>query len=103
MKEIKVFQIKYNENEPQTHFRMFESLATLKRHNMQFDFKYYKEVYSGLINADNVEDIYRLLQFEKPNGYKGHSLSVSDIVLIDGKYMFCDSYGFTDVTKLVSE
>ena len=33
----------------------------------------------------------------QPEDYKNHSMSVSDIVSIDGKEYFCDSFGWCDV------
>ena len=31
---------------------------------------------------------------QKPESYKGHSLSVSDIVVLDGVNYYVDSFGF---------
>lgn len=97
MKQVKVLQINVNNNE-QNAMRLFSSLSMLKRMKMPFDSSVYKVVYQGAMDVEDVEDVYIKLQGTKPNGYKGHSLSVSDIVLIDGKYMFCDSFGFVDVS-----
>ena len=97
MKHIKVLQI--DSKKENAHFRMFESLESLQRHKLNFNFNYYKIVYDGMMdNVENPEDVYKQLQFTKPKGYKGHSLSVSDIVVMDGKFLFCNSFGFVDVT-----
>lgn len=49
-------------------------------------------------NTDNInsllEAIYMRFQFAKPNGYIGHSLSISDIVEVDGTKYYVDSFGF---------
>lgn len=100
MKQIKVFQIKHN-NDKQTHYRLFSSLRTLKAMKLDFDFSYYTEIFNGQMNVTNAEDVYMQLQGTKPNGYNGHTLSVSDIVEMDGKMLFCDSFGFTDITDKI--
>ena len=97
MKQVTIFQINVNDNE-QNAMRLFSSLSMLKRMGMSFDSSVYKVVYEGTMDVEDFEDVYMRLQWTKPNGYKGHSLSVSDIVLMDGKYMFCDSVGFVDVS-----
>ena len=95
MKEVKILQIKES---AETHYKMFTPLKRLERLGLQFNPNDYKVVFSGEMDVDNAEDVYMRLQFTKPEGYKGHSLSVSDIVVMDGKYLFCDSFGFIDVT-----
>ena len=32
-----------------------------------------------------------------PIGFRGHSLSVSDVVSLNGEYYFCDSFGFKKI------
>jgi hypothetical protein len=66
---------------------------------MDFDPSIYLCVFEGLLAVNDLEEVYMALQGTKPQGYKGHSLSVSDLVEIDGKIYYCDSYGFKDVTK----
>lgn len=70
-----------------------------------FDFKEYNEVYSSSIEAEDnshVEDIceelFYIFNEERPSDFFGHSLSVSDIVEIDGRYYYCDSFGFKEIT-----
>lgn len=96
MKEVTILQI--NNKVENAHYKMFSSLSMLERLGLQFNKNDYKVVFKGTMEVDDAEDVYMRLQFAKPEGYKGHSLSVSDIVYMDGKYMFCDSFGFVDVS-----
>ena len=59
--------------------------------------KYYKTVFSGELPVRNLEAIYLLLNTERPEGYVGHSLSVSDVVEVDGKRYFVDNFGFKEI------
>lgn len=69
----------------------------------KFDFSIYDEVWSGepQRNWKTLEGIFEIFNLHHPEDFKGHSLSVSDIVQIinepdkeeDGFY-FCDSFGW---------
>lgn len=58
----------------------------------------YEKVYEGEIEEPfELDDIYARYQGKKPEGYKGHSLSMSDLIEIDGKYHYVDEYGFQEI------
>ena len=61
----------------------------------------YREVYSGYIEGDDVyavlEVLFTIFNVKHPEDFIGHSLSVSDVVKIDGKYYYCDSIGWEEV------
>lgn len=64
--------------------------------------EYYDKVYEGDIETDKtdeyeiLEEIFTLLNINHPADYNGHSLSVSDIVNLNGKDYYCDSYGWVE-------
>lgn len=62
----------------------------------------YVQVYSDDVPYDKSVDMFLEYLFQKFNLYRpidfgGHSMSVSDIVKIDGKYYFCDSIGWKNI------
>ena len=65
----------------------------------------YTCVYSGTIyEQDNesieelLESMYILFNLNKPEKYKGHSLSVSDIIRFeDGRLFYVDTFGFKEI------
>ena len=61
----------------------------------------YRIVFDGQLAADNFEDIFRIFNIEHPAGYKGRSLSVSDIVeLYDDKnssFFYCNTNGYKKI------
>lgn len=72
----------------------------------------YDMVYQGNVEARDLEDVYRIFNTECPQDFKGHSLSVSDVVeVVEGPgtapgFYFCDCIGFRRVEfrpKLASE
>ena len=65
--------------------------------------EYYEKTYEGNIDTDKtdefeiLEEIFTLLNINHPEDYKGHSLSVSDIVVLNDKKYYCNSYGWDEI------
>ena len=50
-----------------------------------------------------LEHIYSVFNIHKPRDFKGHSLSVSDVVTLDGAAYYVDVYGFKRLEKFKEE
>ena len=65
--------------------------------------EYYEKTYEGNLETsstdvmDILEELFTELNINHPIDYKGHSLSVSDIVVIDCHYYYCDAYGWKEI------
>ena len=57
----------------------------------------YDEVFNAEIKETDPEDIYRRFNTEGHPLHRGHSLSVSDVVVTDQGAYFCDSIGFKKI------
>ncbi|MEE1261625.1 DUF3846 domain-containing protein [Ruminococcus sp.] len=61
----------------------------------------YDKIFSGDVDCNNLEAVYRMFNTDHPEGYTGRSLSVSDVVEItdsDKKgFYFCDNIGFQKI------
>lgn len=67
-----------------------------------FDINDYSLIYEGEINiTESIENIleYLFMKFNTklPEGYKGHSLSVSDIIELNGVKYYVDDIGFKNI------
>lgn len=69
--------------------------------NNGFNLDDYKVVYEGDIEVSDdqsthncLEKLFTKFNLTRPEGFKGHSLSVSDIVELDGFNYYCDSCGW---------
>ena len=66
----------------------------------------YEVVYEGVIKDSNVEDaleeLFMIFNTCWPADFKGHSMSVSDVVELEGVYYYCDHVGFKKITKFCS-
>ena len=58
----------------------------------------YRCVYDGHLYFKTPDDIFYILNTRRPEGYTGHSLSVSDIVVIEGQALFCDTFGWKSIS-----
>lgn len=61
----------------------------------------YERVYMGRYYGESLEDIFEKFNMDHPKDFTGHSLSVSDVVVLhqDGieQAYFVDQFGFTDI------
>ncbi|VDN49232.1 protein of unknown function [Petrocella atlantisensis] len=86
----------------------FENLERLKSRDLKVEYSNYDFIYSGKLQEGmNLEDIYTKFNIDRPDDFKGHSLSVSDVVVLvkDGETTahFVDSFGFKEVPEFVNE
>ena len=93
--KIKVFQVNPDLD---CHNTLFRSYDCAMKSAGRIDPSIYKTVFNGNVDAQDLEDVFAVLNFSQPVGYNGHSLSVSDIVEIEGSGCFyCDSFGFQEL------
>lgn len=63
--------------------------------------EHYNIVYDGQLETNDLEAIYTRCNTNHPPGYRGHSLSMSDVVeLYDeegSEYHYCDRFGFKQI------
>ena len=93
--KIKVFQVNPELDRYDTLFRSYDSAM---KSAGKIDPSIYKTVFAGNVEAEVLEDVFAALNFSQPVGYNGHSLSVSDIVEIEGGgHHYCDTFGFQEL------
>lgn len=96
MKKLEVYQIR--KDAPDKHYKIFEPYDRLIKYFGEVNFNDYECIYDGLIEMNaTLDDIFEMCNLNHPIGYLGHSLSVSDIVHINGKYYYCDSIGWKEL------
>lgn len=81
--------------------------------NCEYSFKYYEQckdkinlddyevVYEGELDypemPNALEELFKIFNIKIPEDFKGHSMSISDIVEIDGKNYYCDMIGWKEL------
>ena len=84
----------------------FEPLDSIHRNGLSVKPENYELVYEApMTEKDNLESIYTRFNVDRPADFTGHSLSVSDIVVLhqDGKDTahYCDRAGFSEVPEFL--
>ena len=100
--EFKIFQLK-NTRETEYGFMWWEFA---KEHGFKMDD--YEEVYSSEreYRRNFLDILFEEFNINRPEDFRGHSLSVSDVVAVkrmDKKwhYYYCDSFGWEDITDRI--
>ncbi len=100
-----IYQIRHDIDE--RHDIMFESLSDLKKRGYDVVRDNYAEVYRGVYGEDmTLEGLYEVFNCHRPEDFRGHSMSVSDVVVLtlEGRKMayYCDAFGFTAVPQFLA-
>lgn len=99
--KYEIYQLKSGE---ENRYLRFESYDDLRNHGYDVDFNNYEKVYEGDLTEDTtLESLYTKFNIDHPEDFKGHSLSVSDIIVLrrhgDFSANYVDDVGY----KLVPE
>ena len=104
-----IYQLKEG---PEQHLLRFASLAEL--HGLPVDAKHYDKVYTAAIPETGshnpsaiMEDLYAKFNLYRPDDFHGHSLSVSDVVVLklngQSQAYYTDSYGFVPLPGFLAD
>ena len=97
--EYKIYQLK---NSPENHAIRFEGYSLAEKHGEPANPENYDLVYWGSLDEfedeNKLEAIYTKFNLDRPEDFKGHSLSVSDIIVMNNEANYVDTYGFVDVS-----
>ena len=94
--KIKVFQIVSERDKRNVKFAGLEEMKKYQGSD-KVNAALYEEVFDGDVDRNTLEGVYELLNTDPPPLYRGHSMSVSDIVKTEEGFFYCDRYGFKTV------
>lgn len=100
--KIKIYQINSKRDINNMLFMPYDRLEKYQG-SSDVDCKIYDLIYENNVECNGLEDVYKMFNINRPDDFKGHSLSVSDIVevvdsdKIEKGFYFCDSVGFKKV------
>ena len=100
--DIAIYQVNMGRDHNRVAFQSIDELERFQG-SSEIESEIYDKVFEGEVSCENLEDVYRMFNLDHPKGYKGRSLSVSDVVEVIGAdvestYNFCDSIGFQKVS-----
>lgn len=90
------------------YYHRFESLDRLEKSGIKVEKDNYRLVYiAPLQEGQTLDDIFEEFNLFRPEDFTGHSLSVSDIVLLhkngENQAMYVDSFGFRAVSQFLEK
>ncbi len=87
---------------------LYRNLDFIKREGIEVRGEDYSFIYGGrLAEGESLDSLYDKFNYAHPEDFKGHSLSVSDVVVTgrggEVKAYFVDSFGFTELPDFVRQ
>lgn len=100
-----IYQLKDGDD---LHYHRFEPLERLQAAGLSVEAANYELIYTApLQKSETLEGIYTRFNIDHPEDFKGHSLSVSDVVVLhqDGgdRAFYVDSFGFSEVPQFLEQ
>jgi hypothetical protein len=102
MMDITIYQIDPDRDQKSIAFVALDHLEKWQG-SSEIDAGIYGKAFEGEVEADDLEGIYEIFNLDKPDGFHGRSMSVSDVVAVhDPKngttdYFYCDAIGFRKI------
>ena len=94
---VKIYQINSDRcSDPRLKFSGLKEVEKLTGKST-VDPAIYEEVFNAELDTDNLEEIYAQFNTGRHPLHRGHSLSVSDVVVIGKDAYFCDRVGFKKI------
>lgn len=98
--KIAIYQINPDRDENNVAFLNYENLERFQG-SAALRSEIYDKVFEGEVECGTLEEVYQMFNLDHPDGYRGRSLSVSDVIEVIGEekstFHFCDSIGFREV------
>ena len=107
-KQIGTFDIYQLKDTAETRYMQFVSMESLKRQGKAVDQSNYDHMYSGkLFQGETLDSIYERFNLHHPQDFRGHSLSISDVIVLhqngQDQAFYVDSFGFKQVPEFFAD
>ena len=94
--KIKVYQIDVTVDKNRVKFESYEDLEKYQG-DKNVKPELYERVFTGDVEANNLEDVFTIFNTTSHPLYRGHSMAMSDIVVNADGAFYCDAVGFKKV------
>lgn len=100
-----IYQLKHGD---ELHYHRFESLESLEKHNLSVQKDNYELIYTAsLKEGQTLDDIFEEFNLFRPEDFTGHSLSVSDIIMVhkagENTAQYVDTMGFKEIPDFLEQ
>ena len=94
--QIRIYQINSERDCNQVKFRGLDSIRKLQK-SSKVNASLYDNVFDAEMDDMSLQEVFERFNHEKHPLYRGHSLSVSDVVVMNGEAFICDDFGFQKI------
>lgn len=94
--KLKIYQIAENADEKNLKFKSLSDLRK-EQDSDKIDSGIYTRVFTGDVDEENLEDVFKRFNVEYHPLFRGHSMSVSDIAVTEDGAFYCDDSGFKKI------
>lgn len=105
---FEIYQLKGGDDTRDMRFISLESLAEqgkipdISTYDKMYEGDFTEFEQKGSTIGKQLEAVYTKFNIERPEDFKGHSLSVSDVVVAKGKAYYVDTFGFKEINGFKS-
>ena len=98
---IKIYQMMESRDKRRLMFRRYAEAVALGG----VDPSEYELVFSGNVKTVDLDVVYSIFNnyAKMPRGYSGRSLSVSDVITVEGEAYYCDVIGFVKLESFYAD
>ena len=75
----------------------FMSLSCILELDGKVNRNNYEKVYEGEFESGDLEELFTMFNLNHPVDFRGHSMSTSDVVVLEGQPYYCDSFGWEKI------
>ncbi len=93
---VEIYQIDMEKDEMGIKFHDIEFAQKLLGTD-EINAELYEEVFSAELDIEDPEEVYQIFNTEGHPLHRGHSMSVSDVIVMNGKAYYCQRVGFAEV------
>lgn len=108
VRKFETYEIYQLKEDPENQSRKFASYHWLIMHGQAVKRSNYEKVYAGsLKSGESLDSIYERFNLYHPDDFRGHSLSVSDVIVLHQnnreQAYYVDSFGFRQVPEFFGD
>ena len=97
LKNVRIWQLK-SDSDLELRFRNYDELLKISGEPSKNN---YDVVFDGELETNDLESIYTKFNMDHPSDFKGHSLSISDVVELydenSSEFHYVDQFGFKEI------
>lgn len=100
--KFRILQLKFNNKTKDCRFLDYESAI---KNKPDLSVRDYELTYEGSCESEGKPDyevldhLFYIFNMKRPDDYKGHSLSVSDVIMLNDTYYYVNTFGYKMLDK----